>query len=152
MRKHYLLISFLLICALMAGGVYAHTGQDKGQGGSGDGSPGEVSDPKGDQDQDRNRTQDQDQFHDPDQTHDQTTDRDRAGQDEEATYFTAQDGNTYRWQHRFNRKLSRYDEHGDAQAMYKYLERIANRYNFEYGNDADDFVSWALQNRPWDTE
>jgi hypothetical protein len=152
MRKHYLLITLLLLCSLIIGGVYAHAGQGKGQGGSGDGSPGEVSDPKGDRDQDQIQGQDRDQTQDQDQTHDQTRDRDRTGQDEEAPYFTAQDGTTYRWQHRFNRKLSRYDERDDAQAMHKYLEKIAEKYTFEHGNDADDFVNWALQNRPWDTE
>jgi hypothetical protein len=146
MRKHYLLITLLLLCSLIIGGIYAHAGQGKGQGGSGDGSPGEVSDPKGDRDQDRDCTQDQDQ------THDQTRDRDRTGQDEEAPCFTAQDGTTYRWQHRFNRKLYRYEEKGDKEAMHKYLEKIAEKYTFEHGNDADDFVNWALQNRPWDTE
>jgi hypothetical protein len=143
---------------LIIGGVYAHAGQGKGQGGSGDGSPGEVSDPKGDRDQDRDCTQDQDQTQkrdqtqDQDPTYDQKRDRDRTGQDEEALYFTTQDGDPYRWKYRFNRKLSRYDERGDAQAMHQYLEKIANRYNFKHGNDADDFVNWAFQNRPWNTE
>ena len=146
MRKHYLLITLLLLCSLIIGGVYAHAGQGKGQGGSGDGSPGEVSDPKGDRDQDRDCTQDQDQ------THDQTRDRDRTGQDEETPCFTAQDGNTYRWQLRFNRKLCRFEEKGDKEAMHKYLEKIAGRYTFVHSSEVDDFVNWAFQNRPWDTE
>ncbi len=142
MRKHYFLITLLLLCSLIIGGVYAHASQGKGPGGS----SGEVSDPKGDRDQDRDCTPDQDPIQD------QTRDRDRTGQDEEAPYFTAQDGNTYMWQHKFNRKLSRYDERGDAQAMHKYLEKIAGRYTFEHNSEVDDFVNWAFQNRPWDTE
>ena len=144
MRKHYLPITVLLICGLILGGVVAQASQGSKQSGSANGSSSTVSEPKGEQVQTQESTQEQKQ------THDRI--RERTNQDEETPCFTAEDGNTYRWQNRFSRKLLRFEEDGDEEAMHKYLEKIANRYNFEYNSGVDDFIHWAVQNRPWDTE
>ena len=73
-------------------------------------------------------------------------------QGEETPCYTTEDGDVYRWRHRFNLKLQRLEEEGNEEAMTKYLEKIANRFKFEHNSGAEDFVHWAFQNRPWDTE
>ncbi len=144
MRKHHVLITLLLLCGLMLGGVVAQASQERMQSGSANGSSSTVSEPKGEQVQTQESTQDQ--------TQTQNRIRERTNRDEETPCFIAQDGNTYTWQRRFSRKLRRFEEEGDEEAMHMYLEKIANRHTFEYNSGVDDFVHWAVQNRPWDTE
>jgi len=146
MRKHYVLITPLLLCGLILGGVAAQASQGRKQSGSTNMSSSTVSEPKGEQVQTQDFTQDQDQK----KTQDRV--RERTHHNEETPCFTAQDGNTYLWQRRFNWKIHRFEEEGDEEAKYKYLEKIANRYTFEHNSGVDDFVHWAIQNRPWDTE
>jgi hypothetical protein len=154
MRKHHLLTVLLLIGVLILGGAVALADQEKKQ----NGSSSTVSEPKGDQTQTQQQTQEgtreQVQTEEPIQEQEQTQERKREKTylNEDMPCFTAEDGNTYRWQHRYSRKLQKLEEQGDEESMNKYLEKIASRYNFEYTDGADDFVHWAIQKRPWDTE
>jgi hypothetical protein len=158
MRKHHLLVTLLLIGGLIGNGVAVQAQQEKNQNDGVKGPSPTHSEPRGEQTETKESTQLQTkvqvQTDDPPQQQEQKQDRKREQlhSNEDAPCFSAEDGNTYRWQRRFSRKLQRLEEQGNQEAMNKYLEKIANRYSFEYSNGADDFVHWAIQNRPWDTE
>jgi hypothetical protein len=156
MGKHHLLITLLLTCGLIGSGVAAQAQQEKNQNDGVKGPSATLAEPKGEQTGTKESTQMQTKKHvqadDPSQEQEQDRKREQQHRNDDAPCFTAEDGNTYRWQYRFSRKLQRLEEQGNQEAMNNYLEKIANRYNFEYNNGAEDFVHWAIQNRPWDTE
>ena len=154
MRKHHLLTILFLAGVIILGGAVALADQEKKQ----NGSSSAVSEPKGDQAQTQQQTQESRGEQDPtgesvqEQKQTQEHKQDKICQSGDVPCFTAEDGNTYRWQYRYSRKLHKLEEQGDEESMNKYLEKIASRYNFEYTEGADDFVHWAIQKRPWDTE
>ena len=164
MQRHYLLTMFLLMCVLIGGGLVAHAQQEKNQNGSSKDTASTVAETNGEQTQTRESAHEQKQTqvqsqqqantHDPENIQKQAQDRKREQlhENDDTPCFSTEDGNIYRWRHRFSRKLQKLEEQGDLKAMNKYLEKIASRYNFEYNSGADDFVHWAVQNRPWDTE
>jgi hypothetical protein len=164
MQRLHLLTVLLLICVLIAGGVTVHAQQEKKQSGSSHDPASTAAETNGEQTQTRESAHEQKQTQvqskqqahtqDPEQIQKQAQDRKREQlhENDDTPCFTTEDGNTYRWQHRFSRKLQKLEEQGQVEAMNKYLEKIASRYNFEYNGGADDFVHWAVQNRPWDTE
>jgi hypothetical protein len=67
----------------------------------------------------------------------------------DAPCYISSDGEKYVWRRRFNRRLMKFEEKGNSEAMNRYLNRIANRYRFGDGEEAEKFREWARENRPW---
>jgi len=63
--------------------------------------------------------------------------------------YVTSNGDVYEWRNRYNRRLERYESTNDGESMNRYLQRIAHRYRLQ-DKEIEDFVSWALKNRPWE--
>ena len=128
------------------GGASAQTG-----GGSGDQSGG-----AGDmlQTRDRDQLSDQTRDQDKDRTRDRTGDRLRTRDREldREILFKDSEGKVHQWRERFNHRLQKHEAKDDPQGLTRALHRVANRYRLSTDEDAEGFVAWALNNRPWAIE
>jgi hypothetical protein len=83
----------------------------------------------------------------------QTQDREMLKtQDRDSLCQEAMDGKLYKWKNSYNYRLKALEKENDEQGLHRYIREIANRYRFENKSDKDEFVEWALKNRPWNTE
>ena len=135
------------------GGGSGQSGGSAAQPGSGSGGQAGGS---GDTLQTRDRDQLRDQTQDPaqDQTRDRTRDRLRTpdeAHDPELVYKD-NDGKEYEWQKRFNHRLQKCEENDDPEGLTRSLYRIANRYRLSSEGDAEGFINWAMEHRPWAIE
>jgi hypothetical protein len=64
-------------------------------------------------------------------------------------FYIDQDGEMHQWRLRYNKRLRKFEEAGDGEAMNNYLHRIANQYRFKNKKDNQRFVVWARKNKPW---
>jgi hypothetical protein len=129
--------------------------QSGGSGSSGNGSGsqgGGLGDTlrTGDRDQLRDQTQDPVQ----DQTRDRTRDqlRTRDVEHDPGLVYRDSEGKEREWKERFNHRLQKYEDNDDPEGLTRSLHRIANGYRLSSEEDAEAFVKWALQHRPWAIE
>jgi hypothetical protein len=131
-----------------AGGQIQSGGSAQSGSGS-DGQAGSLGDTlqTRDRDQLRDQTQDPDQDKTRDRTRDQLRTEDRE-LDPDLVYRDS-DGEEHEWQERFNRRLQKQEDNDDPEGLTRSLNQIANRYRLSSEEDAEGFVKWALQFRPW---
>jgi hypothetical protein len=87
-------------------------------------------------------------------TRDRDRDREReqkglAGDEGDNLKLKKRDGEMHQWRLRYNKRLRKFEEAGDGEAMNNYLHRIANQYRFKNKKDNQRFVVWARKNKPW---
>jgi hypothetical protein len=80
-------------------------------------------------------------------------DRDRVQENEkdQDLCYISSDGEEYQWRRQYTYRLKRYENTDDQEAVNRCLNRIANKYRFKHDEDKEGFVTWAKENRPWDT-
>lgn len=73
-------------------------------------------------------------------------------QAKDASCYETKDGKLYEWKNSYNYQVKNFEKEDDEQGLHRYIREIANRYRFENKSDKEEFVEWALKNRPWNTE
>jgi hypothetical protein len=113
---------------------------------------------KGDVQTDQLRLRDQEQIKEPEcadkalRTRERTQDRLKEQAKTESPAFESSDGKMYKWKNQFTIRAKKFEETQDAEGLHRYLNQVAHRFRFQHEQDAEGFVRWAEENKPWNSD
>ncbi|KPJ82742.1 MAG: hypothetical protein AMS17_18785 [Spirochaetes bacterium DG_61] len=70
----------------------------------------------------------------------------------ESPAFESSDGKMYKWKNQFTIRAKKFEETQDAEGLHRYLNQVAHRFRFQHEQDAEGFVRWAEENKPWNSD